>query len=154
MKTLLITLLIFSFGCIKKNQLETASVAANPTDVVRTFVELSAASKTPEDKKKLLVSCGGELKRAFERMSDEEFKLIYLSGQLRVEKLEIIKTDIQNDSALIHYRVIVENNQGTETTKETNEREVQLKKTDSGWVIDAIRLKGTDQLAFTRGMMF
>lgn len=154
MKTLIFTFLIFFFGCTKQSSVQTAAVIDNPSEVVRSFVELSAASKTGEDKRKLLSVCGGELKRAFERMSEEEFKLIYLSGQIKVEKIEFIKTEVQNETALVHYRVVVENKQGTETTQETNEREVLLTKTTGGWTIDAIRLKGSDKLAFTRGMMF
>jgi len=154
MKSLILISLIAFLGCTRNPKSQTSSVENNPDAVVTTFVELSVASKTAEDKKKLLNSCGGDLKRAFERMTDDEFKLVYLSGQLKVEKMEILKTQIQNDTASVHYRVSIENKQGTEVTQETNEREAQLRKNTSGWVIEAIRMKGTDKLAFTRGMMF
>lgn len=154
MKHILFAFLVFFLGCIKNPSTQSASVQQSPTDVVKMFVELSASSKSTEDKKRLIDSCAGDLKRALERMTDEEFKLVYLSSQIKVEKMEILNSDIQGDIATVHYRVSVENKQGTETTQETNEREVQLHKNSNGWVIEGIRLRGTDKVAFTRGMMF
>jgi hypothetical protein len=56
--------------------------------------------------------------------------------------------------AKVRYQVVIENLQGTETTLETNEREAELKKGSNGWAIESIRLKGSDKIAFTRGMIF
>ncbi len=123
-------------------------------EVVKSFVQLSASAKTSQDKKQLIDSSGGNLRRAFERMSEDEFKLTYLSGQLKVEKVDILDTSIQNDVAKVRYQVVIENLQGTETTLETNEREAELKKGANGWAIESIRLKGSDKIAFTRGMIF
>jgi hypothetical protein len=158
MKKLTLILLLFFVACIKNSTTPTASVSktvdAGPSDVVKTFVNLSATAKSLEDKTRLVESCGGDFKTAFERMSEEEFKLTYLSGQIKVENLEVLDSSVDKEVAKVHYRVSVENKQGTETTQETNEREAILRKGVSGWVIEAIRLKGSDKLAFTRGMMF
>ncbi len=155
MKNLIFAFLIFFLGCTKHQQSQTASLSElNPSGVVKAFVELSASARTTDDKKRLIESCGGDLRRAFERMSEEEFKLAYLSSQLKIEKIEIKNATTQDDTAWVHYQVTLENKQGTETTHEINEREVQLRKISGGWIIEAIRLKGTDKLAFTRGMMF
>lgn len=156
MKKLFILLPLIVFGACTKFQMGRTSspVELSPADTVKTFVELSASAKTPEDRKKLLEACGGDFKKAFERMSDEEFKLTYLSGDIKVEKFEVLDTSTQADTSKVHYRVMVENKQGTETTQESNEREAELRKEAKGWVIEAIRVKGSDKVAFTRGMMF
>lgn len=155
MKHLILVFFLFFGACIKKQSVETMKLSELPApEVVRVFVQLSASATTMSDKKNLIESTGGELRKAFERMTDEEFKLTYLSGELKVEKVDILDTAIQNDSAKVRYQVVIENSQGTETTQETNEREAELKKTSAGWVVEAIRLKGSDKIAFTRGMIF
>ncbi|MBM4304985.1 MAG: DUF1131 domain-containing protein [Deltaproteobacteria bacterium] len=155
MKKLLLLISLGFFGCTKLQQSQTVKLEnLTAPEVVKTFVQLSGAAKTLKDKKTLLETSGGNLRRAFERMSDEEFKLTYLSGQLKIEKVDILDTVIQNERAKVRYQVAIENSQGTETTHETNEREAELKKGPSGWVIELIRLKGSDKIAFTRGMIF
>lgn len=158
MKKLTLIFLFFFVACIKNSTpppVATSKVSdAIPSEVVKMFVTLSATAKSLEDKAKLVDSCGGDFKTAFERMSEDEFKLTYLTGQIKVDNIEILDTTIDKDVAKVHYRVSIENKQGTETTQETNEREAVLKKGSSGWAIEAIRLKGSDKLAFTRGMMF
>jgi hypothetical protein len=155
MKKYLLLISLLFFGCTKFQQSQTAKLEnLTAPEVVKTFVQLSGTAKAIEDKKTLLETSGGELRRAFERMSDEEFKLTYLSGQLKIEKVDILDTVIQNEKATVRYQVAIENSQGTETTYETNEREAELKKGPSGWVIELIRLKGSDKIAFTRGMIF
>lgn len=155
MKRLILFLVLFSAGCVKNQQSQSPNLSQlTAPEVVKTFVQMSATAKDLSDKKILLEATGGGLRGAFERMTDEEFKLTYLSGQLKIEKIEIIDTSVQNDSAKVRYQVVIENSQGTETTQETNEREAELKKVASGWVVEAIRLKGSDKIAFTRGMIF
>jgi uncharacterized protein YcfL len=158
MKKLTLILLFFFVGCIKNSNTPTPTSFnvsdAVPFEIVKRFVNLSATAKTLGDKVKLVELCGGEFKNAFDRISEDEFKLTYLTGQIKVENIEILDSSVDKDMAKVHYRVSIENKQGTETTQETNEREAILKKSNSGWVIEAIRLKGSDKLAFTRGMMF
>lgn len=155
MKRFIPFLLLLVTACVKNQQVQSPSLSQlTAPEVVKTFVQMSATAKDLADKKTLLESTGGELRGAFERMTDEEFKLTYLSGQLKIEKIDILDTSIQNDVAKVRYQVVIENSQGTETTQETNEREAELKKVASGWVVEAIRLKGSDKIAFTRGMIF
>ena len=155
MKNILLILLIVCISCTKKTQTNEMKLSQmSAPEVVKSFVQLSASAKTSQDKKQLIDSSGGDLRRAFERMSEDEFKLTYLSGQLKVEKVDILDTSIQNDVAKVRYQVVIENLQGTETTLETNEREAELKKGANGWAIESIRLKGSDKIAFTRGMIF
>lgn len=155
MKRLIPFLLLLVTACIKTQRVQTAQLSQlTPPDVVKTFVQLSASATQLADKKVLLEATGGDLRKAFERMTDEEFKLTYMSGQLKVEKVDILEATVQNDTAKVRYLVVIENAQGTETTQEANEREAELNKTPSGWVVGAIRLKGSDKIAFTRGMIF
>jgi hypothetical protein len=156
MKKLLPFLLLFGIACTKAqlSQNNSSSMEQKPEEAVKSFVELSATAKLPEDKKKLLAFTGGSFRSAFERLSEEEFKLTYLSGQIKIEKLEIVESSSDKDKARVHYRVSIENEQGTEVTHETSEREVELQKENGSWTIQVIHLMGSDKLAFTRGMMF
>jgi len=121
---------------------------------VRTFINLSASAKDSADKEKIKELCGGKLQNAFERMTDEAFRILYLGNNIKIVDLKIVDSNVENESAKVHYQVTVENNQGTDPTREQNDREVTLIKGASGWVIDTIQMKGTDQIAFTRGMIF
>jgi hypothetical protein len=96
----------------------------------------------------------GEMKAAFEDMNDEQFRLFYLNGNLNIQELKVLSTNINNDQAIVVYQVVVENRQGTDVTKETNEREVVLNQGAGGWLIDSVRPKGTDKLIFSKGMVF
>lgn len=153
-----IVLTVFFWACTPKQAAQTpvsqATPQVLPNEVVKTFIELSASAKNIEDKRKLQDQCAGELRRAFERMSDEEFRLSYLSTQVKIEGLKILDSTIQNDSARVRYEVALENHQGTDVTHEVNEREVELSRSQGSWFIEFIRLKGSDKLAFTRGMIF
>lgn len=126
----------------------------SPDEVVKKFVELSAAAKEGTDKQKLEQLCSGEMRRAFERMTDEVFRIAYLTSNVKVTSLRIIDSQTDNDKAKVSYQVSVENNQGTDPTKETNEREVELTRAQGAWFIDSIKLRGTDKVAFLNGMMF
>jgi len=122
--------------------------------VVREFVMLSAASETLQDKGKLQSLCVGELRAAFGEMTDDMFRMTYLGGKLKVQDLVTVHQVEQDDAAHVRYQITVQNFQGTDPTLEINEREVDLIKRDGAWFINDIRIKGSDRLAFTRGMIF
>ncbi len=140
-------------GCTKIPFL-TRSADKNPEEMVRAFLTLSASASDAKDKKSIQEMCHGEMKRIFERMSDEMFTMSYLSKQVDLKGVEIVQSSQDKEVARIRYRVNVENKQGTDTTHETNEREVELSRVDGQWRIDSIRPVGSDQIAFSRGMIF
>lgn len=107
-----------------------------------------------KDKRVISEMCHGELKRIFERMSDEMFTMSYLSRQVVLDGIRILESNIDKDIARIRYEVKAQNKQGTDPTIEINTREVELTKVDGQWRIDSIRPRGSDQIAFSRGMVF
>lgn len=139
-------------SCTKKEK--AVPVARPAEEVVKEFVELSARAKSLEDRRTLQDLCAGELKRAFERMSDEEFRLSYLNQQITLKRIQILDQSVEKEAARVHYQVFLQNAQGTDSTQEANEREVELKLSQGAWYIEFIRTRGTDKLAFTRGMIF
>ena len=150
----LIVGVFFIFSACTKEGTQSVTNNLSPEDTVRRFVELSAGSTSPDDKRKIQALCVGELRRTFERMTDEAFRLLYLDSKLKIVDLKILETTTQADNSKVRYQVTVENRQGTDVTKEINEREVDLVRSQGGWYIDSIRTRGTDQVAFTRGMIF
>lgn len=135
-----------------------AAIAAvaqgTPEETVKSFVSLSASAQSLANRDRLQKLCVGEMRRAFERMTEEGFRLSYLNSGLKVKSLVVLDSKLEQENAKIRYRVSVENAQGTDTTNETNEREVELTKTQGSWYIETIRLKDSDKIAFTNGMMF
>ncbi len=127
---------------------------STPEDVVKSFIDLSATAKDGAVKAKLEQLCSGEMRRAFERMSDEVFRISYLTSNLKVGDVKVLEAATENETARVRYQIAVENTQGTDPTKEVNEREVELSRSQGVWYIDSIKLKGTDKIAFTNGMMF
>jgi len=117
-------------------------------------VGLSANAKETRDRKELLGMCTGELRRTFERMSDEAFQIIYLESKLTILDFKVLEKEEKEASSRLTYEVSVDNQQGTSPTVETNQREVQLTQVDGQWYLKEIHVKGTDQVAFTRGMIF
>lgn len=152
--TLLLSLVALT-SCIKK-QTETSipPLMDAPEETVRKFVQMSAAVKTEEDKRKLLELCQGELRRAFERMTPEAFRVAYLSNSVKLKEFKILESKVTEKAARISYQVSLENSQGSDTTLEINTREVELILAGQTWLIENIRAKGTDTIAFTRGMIF
>jgi hypothetical protein len=142
--------LLVSVSCTRTDKF----AAMAPDDIVREFVTLSAAARKPADKKALGDLCAGEMRNAFDTMTDEVFRISYLNTSLKIRNLRILQTNTQGDSARVQYQVIVDNPQGTDPTRETNEREVDLTRQNGRWYIQSIRGRGTDQIAFTRGMLF
>lgn len=152
---------LFFLGCIllgscTKKDLggQRSAALKSPEDVVKEFIQLSAHSKTVEDRKVLQDLCAGEMKRAFERMSEEEFRMTYINQEVQLKEMKVLENAVQNDIATIHYQVAIQNVSGTDSTHEMNEREVQLKFSQGAWYIESIRMRGSDKLAFTRGMIF
>lgn len=143
-------------SCTKlgSNGEKAAVVSKTPEEVVREFISISAGAQSVEDRRKLQDICVGELKRTFERMSNEEFRLAYLDMRLNIKDLKILDSTTTGDSAQIRYQITVENPTGTDQTKETNSREVDLRLSQGAWYIEFIRMHGSDKLAFTRGMIF
>jgi hypothetical protein len=161
MRFFLALFLIISFAaCTKSGKApeapavpSAAEKAKTPEELVRSFVELSAAAKDPGDKQKLQNLCSGEMRGALEKMTDEGFRLAYL-GNLKVTDITFVESKIDGDLAKLRYRVSVENGQGTDTTKEENEREVELVQVQGIWRMQNIRMKGSDKIAFMNGMVF
>lgn len=145
--------LLVVVGCTKK-QTPAALPTTSPEEVVRGFVKLSGEAKEANDKKKLTDLCSGEMKFAFEEMNDEQFRLFYLNGNLNIQEMKVLSTNINKTEATVLYQVTVENRQGTDVTKEVNEREAVLREGTTGWLIESIRPKGTDKLIFSKGMVF
>jgi hypothetical protein len=163
MKTLLLSALLLCVvgftACIKKAGVPsvdspTASRATTPEGVVRQFVEFSAGATGETDRTKLQDLCSGEMRRAFERMSPEAFKIAYLNNTVKVKDVKIVETKTEGDSAIVIYEVSIENAQGTDTTNESSRRRVELTKSQGNWLVDSIRPEGSDKIAFTRGMIF
>ena len=152
MKKYILVLLIV-VGCTKI-PFFTRSADQTPEQVVKSFLDLSASANDLKDKKNIQELCHGELKRIFERMSDEMFTMSYMSKAVTVKDLTIVQSNIEKEVARIRYQVKVENKQGTDPTQELNEREVELSRVDGQWRIDSIRPVGSDQIAFSRGMVF
>lgn len=125
-----------------------------PGDVVKQFLDLSASATGPDDKKKLQDLCSGEMRRAFERMTDEAFRLSYLAQDVRIKEFKVLSESLENGVARLHYQVMIENLAGTDPTTETSEREVELTESRGAWYLESIRPMGSDQIAFTRGMIF
>ena len=144
---------LLSMSCTKKT--ETSPVEApSPEIAVRKFVELSAQAKELSDKDRLGELCTGEMKLALEQMSAEQFGMFYLNGNISIQDFQVLSSSRDKSKAQIVYQVSVENRQGTDITKEMNQREVDLSETPAGWLIEAVRPKGVDKLVFTRGMIF
>jgi len=127
---------------------------STPDSVVRQFIELSAQARTSLDKEKLAGMCVGEMKEAFQKMSDENFRLTYLGNNLQLKDIEITETKSEGEQAKVTYKVKVLNNQGQDPTMEENIREAWLVQNGDQWNILSIKPIGKDQVAFTKGMMF
>lgn len=125
-----------------------------PNEVVKEFLKLSAEASDLKDKGVIAQMCHGELKRIFERMSDEMFTMSYLSKQVALQEVRILDSTVDKEVARIRYEVKVDNKQGTDPTIENTTREVELTRVEGQWRIDSIRPQGSDQIAFSRGMVF
>jgi hypothetical protein len=126
----------------------------SPEDTVKRFVELSAGAKAPDDKRLLEELTAGKMRRAFQQMSDESFRIVYLKNAIKIKELKILENATEGVNATVSYSVSVENTQGTDTTNEVNEREVLLTLSQGAWYIESLRPKGSDSIAFTKGMIF
>lgn len=147
---LLVSVVLAFTSCTKSH----APKPATPEGVVKEFVQLSAGSKGAQDRKRLSHLCTGKMREAFEGMSDELFRIIYLDSGLTVHDLQFVEVKNEGDLSTVRYRVEVTNPMGTDATREVNEREVQLERANGEWSIRSISVKGSDRLSFTRGMIF
>jgi hypothetical protein len=127
---------------------------ATPEEMVKAFVQMSSEVQTAKDRDRLRGLCQGRLKKAFDSISEDVFMVSYVNQPLKVKDLKIIESIEDGNLARVHYQVQVENPNGQDHTEETSEREVELLRVDGQWYLEAIRPKGSDQIAFTRGMIF
>lgn len=144
-------------GCTPKTGTPAAGDAGTPQEpaaVVRKFVDLSAHAKDLRDRKALEEMSTGPVRDAFTKMSEENFQMSYLGNRLRVKDLVIVESHQEGAAAIVRYKVTIENAGGSDTTTETNERQVQLRQADGRWVIENLQVYGTDKIAFTNGMLF
>lgn len=141
-------------SCIKKSSDATHAALEAPDAVVKKFVEISAAVKEDGDKNKLMQLCQGEMRRAFERMTPEAFRVAYMSNSVKIKEIKILNSSTTDLSAKVSYQVTLDNPHGTDPTQEINSREVELVQSGGTWLIDNIKPHGSDQIAFTRGMIF
>jgi len=154
MKLLTLGLLsLLMVGCTKKAPV-VAGGEGSPEATVKTFIELSASAKDKADKSKIQALCVGELRRAFDRMTDELFQVSYLSNNVTIKEFKIVESKVEGETAKVQYKLSIENKQGTDVTQEVNSREVELTRNQGAWQIESIRIIGTDNVAFTRGMIF
>ncbi len=142
------------FSSCTKSDLPSPQAGKSASEVVKMFVEMSAGAKGPEDRKKIQELCMGEMRRTFERMNEEAFRLIYLDSKVTILNFKFLETKEEGNTSKVAYQLTVDNKQGTDPTKEVNSREVDLTKVNNAWYIENIRMKGSDQVAFTRGMLF
>ncbi len=150
----LLTMLLLTSCTRSCSRLGRVDAPRTPEEAVKRFVDWSAGAKEPTERERLATLCSGELRRAFERMTEESFRVAYLTNAVKIDEFKVLASEIKEGTARIHYRITLENRQGSDTTKETNEREVDLISTSGAWFVDSIRTKGSDQIAFTRGMIF
>src|SRR4051794_32499003 len=99
--------LVFALTSCTKSCSRTGDVDAmrTPDEVVKQFVQLSAAAKDGADKQKLEQLCSGEMRRAFERMTEEVFRIAYLTNNVKISALTILESRTENDKAKIAYQV-------------------------------------------------
>ncbi len=151
MKLLLSFALSFFLMSCTGSKLQTPS---KPEDRVQLFVRLSSDVKSPDDKAMLAQMCQGRMRQAIDAISDDAFSVAYVNQPIEVKDFKVVQTEIDGNLARVHYRLEILNPNGQDTTVETNEREVELLRVDGQWFLEAIRPKGSDQIAFTRGMIF
>jgi hypothetical protein len=149
---LILTFAILFWSCTRPDAAKHSG--QSPDEVVKSFVKLSVNSNDFKSRTELQHLCVGEMRRTFERMNEEAFKLIYLDNKLTLRSFEITQSSINANSAKVQYQVVVDNLQGTDPTREVNKREVELSFSQGAWFIENIRITGSDQVAFTRGMIF
>lgn len=149
-------LLVLATSCTKKAEtpVQATMEKLTPEQLVEQFVRLSASAKTVEDRFKLRDLCQGKLRAAFDKMSNENFQMSYLSGNVNLETFKIVNAKVQSGDAVVHYKVTVQNKQGADPTEEINEREVSLIQMNGYWYLDSVRPVGKDQIAFVNGMIF
>jgi hypothetical protein len=127
---------------------------STPEQIVESFIRVSAEVKSPEDRQKLAAFCQGRMRKAFDALSAQAFAISYVNQPLIIKSWKILDTAIDGNLARVHYQIEVQNPQGQDPTQEISEREVELLRVNGQWYLEAIRPKGSDQIAFTHGMFF
>jgi hypothetical protein len=141
---------ILCVSCTKN----TAQAPARPEAVVQAFVEMSSDVKGAATRDKLASLCQGRMRKAIDGISSDAFVISYVNQPIKIKEFKIIDTAIDGNMARVHYQIQIENPNGQDTTEEINEREVEMLRVGNQWYLEAIRPKGSDQIAFTRGMIF
>lgn len=159
-----LTLLVYSavvlqMAACTKNSTTTSTPDAvqaplTPEATVEKFIRLSGSANSAQDKMRLRDMCQGKLRQAFDKMSNENFQMSYLTGGITVDDFKVLSQKSDGTDALVHYQVRIQNKQGADNTHELNEREVSLVQVNGVWYLDSIRPKGKDQIAFSNGMIF
>lgn len=150
MRALLALLLFVSVSCTRSQN----RGPLKPVEMVNLFVQMSAEAKDPSDKKKLAAMCQGRMLKAFESLSDDRFMVSYVNQPIKIKSFQMLGAAEDGNLARVHYQVQIENPNGQDLTQEISEREVELLRVNGQWYLEAIRPKGSDQIAFTRGMIF
>lgn len=122
--------------------------------VLKSFLELSAGATDLKDREKLRDLCSGEMRRAFQNMTDESFKTAYLNSKIKVNKIDVFDLQTKDGKIKAKYRIeLTQGNSGSDV-KQTNEREVEVVESRGAWLLESIRTHGADTLAFSKGMIF
>lgn len=151
---LLPLLFLFQTACTRSGDKVLEVKGRTPVETVNEFILLSGTAKKLGDKRRLEELTAGEMRRAFSQMSDEAFKITYLNNLLTINEVKILESSQDGETAKVVYSVSVENAQGTDLTRETNIREVILTPSQGSWYIESLRPRGSDRVAFTKGMIF
>src|SRR5688572_17797015 len=99
---LIVSFFAFS-ACTNSGPAPAVQKGRTPEEVVRSFVELSAGSKAEDDKKRLQELCLGEMRRTFERMNEEAFRLIYLDSKVTILDFKVLESKIDGEAARVAY---------------------------------------------------
>ncbi len=149
-KLTLLALVLVMSACTQKH----AQAPQTPDQLVKDFVYLSSDVKDVATKTHLAQMCQGRIRKAIDSISEDAFAISYVNQPIKIKSFEIVQSAIDGNLARVHYRLQIENPHGQDVTEETNEREVEMLKIEDQWYLEAIRPKGSDQIAFTRGMIF
>lgn len=154
MKPLLLLSALFILGGCTCTKNAGDGVVAGPAQVVEQFVQMSSDVRDTAAREKLASLCQGRIRKAIDAISDDAFAVNYVNQPIKIKEFKIIDTTVDGNLARVHYQIQIENPNGQDTTEEINEREVEMLRVDNQWYLEAIRPKGSDQIAFTRGMIF
>lgn len=158
MKILLLCVAAMTIVCCNKFEFGSQGT---PEKVTSAFIWKSSSAKKITDKDQIAVLCTGLMREVFERMDEDRFKESYLNASIDIKKLEIFETRTEDDIATVKYRLTVIDKRGEHPAEEQIERELTLRKVDSGnwfrnkvWAVQWIRALSNDKIAFTQEIIF